>query len=494
MIGAVIGLLLPAVATWLWILALRLHRAIGSRAITVAVAVGTGIGLSSVSTMWLMALGVVIGPRFMAADALLWTAIGAAAWWRLRRDGLAREWRAEAPVSESLRRLTTADWLVRALFGVVAVVAVVTAVAEYAAAPHGQWDAWAVWNQKARFIFRGGDEWTAVLAIDWSNPSHPLLVSTTVARLWAYAGAELTMVPAMLGMVFGVAIVAAVMGALDVHRARAWIAGSVLLAPGTFVQQVASQQADVPFAFFMVTTLIVLRADRIASCFETRDGRAPLFLAGTLVSLAAWTKNEGALLVVASALFVAWMAIRGGQSRRIGWWVVGALPALLTLVWFKLFVAPVPPPYLSEALTFATFAERLFGSERRAIVDALIWQRVSVWGGPLATGVVPLGLLVVGCAAVTRTGRSARVMLTAVGLMLVGYYGIYLLTQFDVEWLISTTFDRLMVQIWPVLVLAAFLTDDEPDTSRVRGAPGLNGPETRARSGEPRNVRYDGDC
>ena len=461
--GAVVGLLLPAVAAWLWILALQLHRAIGSRGIIVAVAVGAGLGLSSVSTMWLMALGVVIGPWFVTADALLWIAIGAAAWWRLRRDGLAREWRAKAPVSDSLRRLTTTDWLVRALFGVIAVVAVGTAVAEYVAAPHGQWDAWAIWNQKARFLFRGGDEWTAVLAIDWSNPSHPLLVSTAVARLWAYAGAELTIVPAMLGMVFGAAIVAAVMGALDVRRTRAWIAGSVLLAPGTFVQQVASQQADVPFAFFMVTTLIVLRADRIASWLESRDGRGPLLLAGTLVSLAAWTKNEGALLVVASALFVTWMVIRGGRSRRMTWWVVGAAPVLLTLVWFKLFVAPVPPPYLSEAPTFATFAERLFGPERRAMVDALIWQRVSAWGGPLATGVVPLGLLAVALTAVTRTGRSARVMLTAVGIMLVGYYGIYLLTQLDVEWLVSTTFDRLMVQIWPVLVLAAFLTDDEPD-------------------------------
>ena len=466
MMGAVVGLLLPAVAVWLWILALQLHRAVGSRAVIVAVAVCAGLGLSSVSTMWLVALGVVIGPRFVAADALLWIAIGAVAWWRLRRHGLACEWRAGGPASGSVRRLTTTDWLVRVLFGVVAVVAAATAVAEYIAAPHGQWDAWAIWNQKARFLFRGGDEWTAVLAIDWSNPSHPLLVSTAVARLWAYAGAELTIVPAMLGVVFGAAIVAVVMGALDVRRARAWIAGSVVLAPGTFVQQIVSQQADVPFALFMVSTLVMLRADKIASWLESRDGRGPLLLAGTLASMAAWTKNEGALLVVASALFVAWMAVRGGQSRRMTWWVVGAAPVLLTLVWFKLTVAPVPPPYLSETPTFATLAEGLFGPERRAIVDALIWQRVSAWGGPMATGVVPLGLVAVALVAVMRTGRSTRAMLAAVGVMLVGYYAIYLLTQLDVEWLVSTTFDRLMVQIWPSLVLAAFFTDAGPGASR----------------------------
>ena len=479
MMGAVVGLLLPAVAVWLWILARQLHRAIGSRAITVAVAVCTGLGLSSVSTMWLVALGMVIGPRFVVADALLWSVIGAAAWWRLGRHGLAREWRAEAPVSGSPRRLTTTDWLVRGLFGVITVVAVVTAVAEYIAAPHGQWDAWAIWNQKARFLFRGGDEWTALLAIDWSNPGHPLLVSATVARLWAYAGAELTIAPAMLGMMFGAATVAVVMGALDVRRTRAWIAGSVLLAPGTFIQQVASQQADVPFAFFMVSTLIMIRADRIVSWFEVRDGRGPLLVAGTFASLAAWTKNEGVLLVVVSALCVAWMAIRDGRPRRMAWWVVGAAPVLLTLVWFKLIVAPVPPPYLSEAQTFATLAERLFGPERHAIVDALIWQRVSAWGGPLATGVAPLGLVAVALVAFTRAGRSARAMLAVVGFMLVGYYGIYLLTQVDVEWLVSTTFDRLMVQVWPSLVLAAFLTDDGPDASRPHGAIDSQSPGTK---------------
>lgn len=463
MMWAVIGLLLPAVAVWLWILALQLHRAIGSSVITAAVAVCAGLGLSSVSTMWLVALGVVVGPRFVVVDALLWIAIGATAWWRLRGHGLAREWRAGAPALVAARRLTTTDWLVRALFGATAVAAAFTAAAEYVAAPHGQWDAWAVWNHKARFFFRGGDEWTAVLAIDWANSGHPLFVPTAVARLWAYAGAELTIVPAMLGLLCGAAIVAVVMGALDVRHTRAWIAGAVLLAPGTFIQQVASQQADVPFAFFMVSTLIMLRPDRIARWFESRDGRGPLILAGALASMAAWTKNEGVLLVGISALLVAWMAIRVGHSRRIAWWVVGAAPVVLTLVWFKLFVAPAPPQYLSEAPTFTTLAERFFGPERRAIVDALIWQRVSGWGGPLARGVLPLGLVAVTLVSVTRTGRSARTILAAVGLMFAGYYGIYLLTPLDVEFLVSTTFDRLMVQVWPSLVLAAFLTDDERD-------------------------------
>ena len=90
---------------------------------------------------------------------------------------------------------TTADWLARAACVVLLLVSFAVPVIEYLRSPHGQWDAWAIWNQKARFLFRAGEGWTASLAIPWSAPGHPLLVSLSVARLWAYAGAERTAAP-----------------------------------------------------------------------------------------------------------------------------------------------------------------------------------------------------------------------------------------------------------------------------------------------------------
>ena len=270
MIGAVAGVLFPVAAVWLAMVALRLHVGIRSRAVIAAIAVCAGLGLSSLTTTWLLALGMVIGRVFVVVDALLWTSLGALAWWHLRRLPPAVERQSVGMPAELPRGLTTTDWLVRGLFGVVVAFAVVSAVAAYVAAPHGGWDAWAIWNQKARFLYRGDAGWMALLAIDWSNPAHPLLVPMTVARLWAYAGGESTIVPATVAMVFGAAIVTAVVGALDARCARAWIAGSVLLAAGTFVQQIASQQADVPFAFFLVSTLIVLRGPA-CSCSLARS-------------------------------------------------------------------------------------------------------------------------------------------------------------------------------------------------------------------------------
>ena len=470
MMGAVVGLLLPVVAVWLAIIALRLHSSIRSRAVFAAVAVCVGLGLSSLTTTWFLALGMVIGRAFVVVDTLLWTFLGVFAWWHLRRRPAAPDGPVVAIAAESPHRPTTTDWLVRGLFAVIAATAIVSAVVTYMNAPHGQWDAWAVWNQKARFLYRGDAGWLALLANDWSNPGHPLLVPTIVARLWAYAGAELTIVPAMVGMVFGTAIVAAVVGALDASRPRAWIAGSVLLAAGTFVQQVASQQADVPFAFFLVSTLVVLRGVTIAGGRREGETAGSLLLAGMLAGLAAWTKNEGALVVVATGSLVVWLALRQIRPRLAVWWVVGAVPAVVTVAWFKLLVAPVAPGYLAEAPTFALLLERFLGPERHAVVDPLLWQYARAWGGPLAGGVVLLGLGAAALFAVMRSGRSARVILGVVGVMFAGYYGIYLLTSMEIAWFVMTTFDRLLVQIWPALVLAAFLTDDEPTGASATAA------------------------
>ena len=80
------------------------------------------------------------------------------------------------------RRLSTIDWLARAAFVAVLALVLAAQAIEYARAPHGQWDAWAIWNQKARFLLRGGPEdWRGMLSIAWANAGHPMLVSASVA-------------------------------------------------------------------------------------------------------------------------------------------------------------------------------------------------------------------------------------------------------------------------------------------------------------------------
>ena len=454
MILAAAGLLLPIVAVCLALFALRLRDARDSAPLTLAISIGGGLGLASVLTFWCVSLGLPIGSRFALLDAVIWTAIGAVAVWTLRRNS-ADGRTSQASVAGS-SPLTMDDWLVRGAFWLVAASAVATVVAHYVASPHGEWDAWAIWNLKARFLVRDTDPWTTMLAVRWSQPSHPFFVSLSVARLWGYAGSELTIVPATLGLVWGIGIVTAVMGALDTRRRRAWIAGSVLIAPATFTQLVAAQTADLAVGLFVVATLIMVRRAISGSALDSGQIRISLLLAAVLGSLGAWTKNEGVLLMLITTVILAWTMRRRQWARSMAWWVAGAVPVCLTLLWFKLAIAPVAPAYIAESPGAASLLQRLFDPARHAVVaDAIGWRWLE-WGGPMARGVLPLMIVAAVAAVFTRAGRAAGAVLVALGVMFAAYYAIWILSPLDTSWLVSTTFDRLLIQLWPSLVLTAF--------------------------------------
>jgi hypothetical protein len=454
--AALFGLLAPVAAAWLSLAALRLRTARDSALVTGALSICIGVGLSSLATYWCVLMGVAIGRGFAAVDAIAWTAIGLVAWRALRpRGGATTAATAHAP-----GHLTWVDWLVRAAFVAVAVTAAATVVAHGMAAPHGEWDAWAIWNQKARFLSRDIEHWTAVLDVTWSNPSHPLLVSLSVARLWAYAGSETTLVPAVLGGVWAVGAAAVVMGALGIGRRRAWIAGAVLIAPATFTQLAAAQTADLAVGLFMVAALAELRSAVLAT--EEGEARAHLLVSALLCGLTAWTKNEGLVLLVIATPIAGWVAARHGRAGLVAWWLAGVLPVCMTVLWHKTVVAPVPPEYMAEAAGPAAAMARLLDPARHALVWSLIAPRVMTWGGPLAAGALPLTAAAAALAVFTRAGRSGRVVLAVVVLMFAAYYATWLAAPLDTPWLVATTFDRLIVQIWPSLVLVAFSAGDAP--------------------------------
>jgi len=331
-------------------------------------------------------------------------------------------------------------------------VACAAVMSTYLSSPHGEWDAWAIWNQHARFLFRGGEEWRSMLDIDWSHPDYPLLLPASVARVWAYAGRETTLGPALIAMVFGVASVTIVMTALDVGRRRAWIAGALLLGAGAFLGQVPSQRADVPLACFMVATLAVACGPTGLLTGRARPQMAAL-VAGATSAMAAWTKNEGLAFAVLLLLLVAIMAVRRGAGRQLLWWVAGGVPVLVTIVWFKLALAPSSS--LFEGQSLGIYADRLLDLDRHLAVATLMAGHLD-WGAPFAVAVIPLVGLTAMCLAIGRSGVAMRLTLAVVGLMFVTYYTVYLTTPFDLTWHVSTSFDRLLAQLWPPLVLAVF--------------------------------------
>jgi hypothetical protein len=415
---------------------------------------GLGIGLCSACFF----VGLLSGIPGLLLEALLLAGAGAGVAWRWKRAACCF---CEAPAPARPGWALTA--LVAALFGVVSLAGVLTFAAATTRSPHGDWDAWAIWNVRARFLYRGTsgvwrDGFTEVLAS--SHPDYPLLVPAFVARTWKLMGVESQTVPIALQLVF-------VCGSLGLMASSLWIvrdtrqgllAGLALAATPALYLQAARQYADVPMAFFVLATLAAMAlADRYRNA-----GFAAL--AGLAAAMAGWAKNEGLLW------FGAFLLARGLAARRrhLPAFVAGAAPVLGVILLFKATTATSSDVF--GAAGRAGMLERFLDPARYAMIArATLGQ---LWNfGALAISPFLMLAVYVAFTGVRTDGRDRTALRSSVLALLLaagGYFLIYVLRPNNLAWLLATSLDRLLMQLWPGAVFAVFLATRGPGREEIK--------------------------
>ena len=377
-------------------------------------------------------------------------------------------------------------WLRRILTGAFAIAlfaAVYSLVMRARAHPHGDgWDAFSIWNLHARFLFRAGLHWRDGFSplIPWSHPDYPLLLPGAIAHFWTYLGHDDPTVPAVIGLCFTFSTVGLLFSALSIMRGRtvAMLGGLTLLTTPFFIEQGASQYADVPLSFFFLATIVLL-------CLHDHDlhehdlhehdsGNAPaapglLVLAGLAAGFSAWTKNEGLLflcsILAARLLILIHHQTRRGDSREPGRdnWIAlalvlaGAGPAFLLIAWFKHSFAPPGDLFSDPAVTF-----------HKLLAPANYWAVVKWYvKGFFRFGhwlLLPGTLLLIGFYfAANKKERSKptaalRSAVLALALTLAGYFAIYLISPYDIYWHLHFSLTRLFLQLWPSAIFLFFLS------------------------------------
>jgi hypothetical protein len=416
----------------------------------VPVAAGLGVGVSAlVWPMLLLALapGRSVG-SLVVIDAIVWTLAMAGAAFLFWRRPPPRRAVPSSPPASSVR------WVSALIVAVLAAVDGAAFVARTIALPHGTNDAWAIWNLRARFLFRGyPTAWLEGFATapDWSHPDYPPLLPFAVARGWSYIGAEHTLAPASLAALFWIATTLVVAGA--VGRARGVVRGlltaAVLLASPTALIHGSTQCADVPLAFFIVTAFVLM-----AAAVES-DGPLLWVLSGASAGLAACTKNEGlAFCLVFFALSTGWAIRREGAAgwKRPVLLLAGAAAPLAAVVAFKIWLAP--PNVL---LAGADAAAKVGDLDRFALVGAVLARELWFGGAPWI-GVLPIVGVFLTASGLRRGGNPvpALASLVAVGLVLV-YGVVYVLTPYDLRWHLMSSTDRLVLHVAPLVVWSAMM-------------------------------------
>ena len=435
-------------------------------------AIGYGLGAFSVLFVLQRVLG---GETLWAVDALALALLLISFFLLRQRNG-----RPRPPVVPS-QDLDLPRWLTGfcyVAFGLAACAALYCGVRRAIAYPNGDgWDAFAIWNLHARFLFRGGTAWSDGFSalIPWSHPDYPLLVPAAIAHFWTYLGRESQTIPAMIGLVFMISTTGVLFSALMILRGRnlAMLGCMALLATPFFVEQGTSQYADVPLSFFLLGAIVLVC---MSGSVAYRGATGLMILAGVACSLAAWTKNEGLLFLF--ALVIAEFLVAKGRPRpgrdeggpqgmSLALFVLASIPVILLVLWFKHSVAPPGDLFGSEA------------SMLRKLVSGSRYLPISLWFGKQCLRFghwlwIPGTVLVAGLYISLRPapetngvraedpGGSQRdasaAGAIALALTLAGYFLIYVITPYDVYWHLRFSLNRLFLQLWPSAIFLCFLT------------------------------------
>ncbi|MFL6245944.1 MAG: hypothetical protein ACJ74H_07975 [Thermoanaerobaculia bacterium] len=294
-----------------------------------------------------------------------------------------------------------------------------------------------LWGVKARmFLAAGGIDWSyleAPLNVT-AHPDYPLLLPLLYDT---YAIVHGSWPEAWMGFVtfaFGLAGLLVLRSLLaDEMPKLARAVTTLVVMPVMFSPFIGIGEGPL-IAYATIGVLFVRRG-------IARASRADVIAGAVFLGLAAWSKNEGLALigVVAFAMIVA-------RSYRL-------LPALLPAVAINIPWLVIHRLHgLTVDLAAGGAIERLSArlSDPLPIVKALLPRT----GMPLLFWIGVVVAVVIGVRRMTAANRFLAVT-TAVQLLI--YAGVYFMTPRELTWHIDTSWERVLRQIMPLIVLTAIL-------------------------------------
>ena len=329
-------------------------------------------------------------------------------------------------------------------------------------APHGDYDAQAIWNLRARFIYRSGNAWENAFSPLINRNFHmdyPILIPLSVVGGWNTLGGEVLRVPAMLSMLFlfGMAGIIYCVIAYLRSSSQAAIAVLLLLATPGLLRFSTFQTADIPLTYFFLASasLFILGGNE--------NNRILFFLSGLMAGLSAWTKNEGipfAMIMMACTMFP--FGLRRARARLFPL-LAGMVFPLIILLLFKIVISLNNDLFTNNGLS--EILSKIFDPSRYLqIFIHLLSELLQLGSWPLS---IILVLLVYAWIMGIRTpGKPTEKTSWVIPLsQFVIYMLIYVITPHDLEWHLNYSMSRLLIHLFPMALCSFFLFVNTPETA-----------------------------
>lgn len=336
------------------------------------------------------------------------------------------------------------------LFILMNLLAVCLFVYYYINNPLGSWDGWRIWNMKAEFLFKGGEYWKNIFL----QPSplvhvdYPLFLPAIVARIWKYLHVDITYIPAFIAFLFTFLIPVLIFGFFRHFNFsnKGLLCASSLLGIQMFILSASGQMADVPLSFFILSGICLiflahdLKSDRL------------LLISGLICGMSAWVKNEGFLFIFAISIALLAVLLKSREISKIKYFFVGLIPILFLILIFKLNI-PVQND-LIEGIAYCDMPSKIFDFSRYLKVFEhfikFLFENVSFYILILIFAFTGLKI---------PDGKKDPVIISTIflSIMILGYFFIYVLTPNNIDWQLGASFNRVILQIWPSVLLTAFV-------------------------------------
>lgn len=317
---------------------------------------------------------------------------------------------------------------------------------------YGGWDAWAVWNFKARFLILSGENWQNLFdPVLWrSSPHYPLLLPNVNVWNWILQTPNdslpyLTAKESALQITF---LLYSLIFYSIKKSLRASYAYLGLLVAGCLpftIKMALSQYADIYIGFYLLAAVVLL-SEKSKSSFH-------FITAGLLLGAASFTKPEGFIASMTVAILALALNFRNIHSlfKEFLPFLISFAVALLPKFYFDAFIASENITFIN-GLTSTTFPSTI---ERLNYIITFFFKEIITikWHTLWIT-------FILGMALTFKKRITKENLLTPAFLLLylgavLAYY--FVNTEFEIKWWMDVTLNRILFSLLPLLTWWGFV-------------------------------------
>jgi hypothetical protein len=322
--------------------------------------------------------------------------------------------------------------------------------------PTGGWDAWAMWNLKARTLASTQGDVAITMLNGYAHSDYPLLLPYINARAFQALGTLSTIAPQVTMFLFcmsfwGIFVSTA---ALLKKRSSLYLAIGIIF-PGPYLPSIfSSQYADGPLTAVFTALLGVTLLNEIYR--NNTDGQnkyhISFILHGILFGSLCMIKNEGLML---SMCFLIGYVVTRFQHRQLA-----AIPKDVCYMFFGIFIfallfvtVKIRYPLENDLITISIVDrfKYFFDISRYKLIAQFIFKEIFSMHWLLLPIILSIFPFVFGFDRTLKKANTIIFLPLVIGFA--GYIAIYFLTPHDLNWHLSTSLDRIMAHLTPAFLL-----------------------------------------